>query len=58
MSLRRTAIEAWRLPVMYEGAAMKVGVVFPQTELGGGVGAVRAEGEAVAARGYRAMGWT
>ena len=31
---------------------MKIGVVFPQTELGGDVGAVRAYGEAVEALGY------
>ncbi len=31
---------------------MKVGVVFPQTELGGDVGAVRAYGQAVAELGY------
>jgi hypothetical protein len=31
---------------------MKVGVVFPQTELGGDVGAVRAYGDAVEALGY------
>src|ERR1700731_3011979 len=31
---------------------MKVGVVFPQTELGGDVGAVRAYGQAVEALGY------
>jgi probable F420-dependent oxidoreductase len=32
---------------------VKIGVVFPQTELGGEVGAVRAYGEAVAGLGYR-----
>jgi len=32
---------------------MRVGVVFPQTELGGDVGAVRAYGEAVGPLGYR-----
>ena len=32
---------------------MKIGVVFPQTELGGEAGAVRAYGEAVAGLGYR-----
>jgi hypothetical protein len=32
---------------------MQVGVVFPQTELGGDVGAVRAYGEQVEALGYR-----
>ncbi|HEX7827466.1 MAG TPA: TIGR03619 family F420-dependent LLM class oxidoreductase, partial [Mycobacterium sp.] len=32
---------------------MQVGVVFPQTELGGDVGAVRAYGEHVEALGYR-----
>ena len=31
---------------------MKIGVIFPQTELGGDVGAVRAYGEAVDALGY------
>jgi probable F420-dependent oxidoreductase len=31
---------------------MRVGVIFPQTELGGDVGAVRAYGEAVAGLGY------
>ncbi len=31
---------------------MKIGVVFPQTELGGDVGAVRAYGEAAEALGY------
>ena len=32
---------------------MRIGVVFPQTELGGDVGAVRAYGEGVEALGYR-----
>jgi probable F420-dependent oxidoreductase len=32
---------------------MRIGVVFPQTELGGDAGAVRAYGEAVAGLGYR-----
>src|SRR4051812_8783386 len=32
---------------------MKIGVVFPQTELGGDVGAVRAYGETVGGLGYR-----
>ncbi len=32
---------------------MRIGVVFPQTELGGAVGAVRAYGQAVEALGYR-----
>lgn len=35
---------------------MRVGVVFPQTELGGDVGAVRAYGEAVGPLGYRHEG--
>jgi probable F420-dependent oxidoreductase len=37
---------------MEQGVAMKIGVVFPQTELGGDVGAVRAYGEAAEALGY------
>jgi probable F420-dependent oxidoreductase len=36
-----------------EGAHMRVGVVFPQTELGGDAGAVRAYGERVEELGFR-----
>ena len=37
----------------YRGGAVQIGVVFPQTEIGGDTGAVRAYAEAAAGLGYR-----